>query len=460
MFSGRTYPRVLLLASVLEVFVLAAGCGGGDKNKGGDGDAQAGESNEAGATSTQGSGGRDDEGSGGLTGNDTGGNTQIGAAGSEPGTTTPAPEFEGPDLGGLSLEPTPGCNGGYDPDTGSLSLQIEESSHSLLLDATDGNLRANGFVCTDADGNAPMVGDVQQLVITGTSTDDTLVFDLLPGSFGDALLGTEGSITVDLGKGSDQVIVRGTRDNDTLACRGVTDSSDNGLDLGGGKYDVALSNAESLLVSMGPGADKFTGASDKVMCSLPLVIYGGADADWLQGGGADDELNGGDGPDEFHMSPSQDGMDVYNGGQDDDLASYAERSKPLSIKLCIAPDSTGCAADTCDCQPTSGEDGEKDTLVNVESADGGSGDDTIIGDDLPNFLSGGSGSDHIQGLGGDDQIDGDIGDDIIEGGAGDDLITARQGHDTVDCGDGGGDICLYIKGTTVSKNCETADQVD
>jgi Ca2+-binding RTX toxin-like protein len=161
------------------------------------------------------------------------------------------------------------------------------------------------------------------------------------------------------------------------------------------------------------------------------------------------------------MGTELDGADVYNGGPDDDLASYAERSKPLSIKLCIAADITGCAADTCDCQPISGEDGETDTLVNIESVEGGSGDDTIVGDDDMNVISGGSGNDTIQGLGGDDQIDGDIGDDTIDGGAGDDLITARQGHDKIDCGDGKGDICLYGKDASVNKTtCEVAEQVE
>ena len=83
----------------------------------------------------------------------------------------------------------------------------------------------------------------------------------------------------------------------------------------------------------------------------------------------------------------------------------------------------------------------------IENANGGSGADTITGNDAPNALSGGAGADYIRGLNGDDLVFGDDGADdvngnqgfdIVRGGEGADLVRGGQGVDTV-YGDAGDD---------------------
>ncbi len=465
MFSVRSYPRVLLAGATLA-FALATGCGD-------DGDpavppsASGGSGGEAGGTGTgttdvpeagapnEGSGGRTDEGSGGTTSEEQGGGTSVEQGGEGPGTSTPpAPEFEGVDLDDVELEPSPGCSGGFDPDTGSINLAIEGTGGTLLIDADGGYLRANGRICTAADGTEVRIDDVLQLGVDGTDGDDTLILDALPGPLGEALLATAGSIQADLGDGEDAFILRGSREDDRLTCSAGTGVRENILDLGGGVEAFSLRNAESLIASLGPGDDWFGGYVETKPCTLPMKLYAGADSDSLQGGSGDDELNGGEGTDEFDMGAGADGADVINGGGGEDLVSYGRRTLPLTVTLCTAPDELACAPSTCGCEANNGQDTEGDTIVNVEDADGGDGADVITGDEGPNVLSGKGGADRINGLGDVDQIYGDLGDDTLNGGAGDDIITGGSGTNTVDAG-GGDDICLFAKADKKPLNCET-----
>ena len=79
-----------------------------------------------------------------------------------------------------------------------------------------------------------------------------------------------------------------------------------------------------------------------------------------------------------------------------------------------------------------------DALINVQNATGGSGDDTLIGNDDANILDGAEGADTITGNGGDDTIvyvAGDGTDISLDGGADvtDDTlaITGTDGEDTI-----------------------------
>jgi len=454
----KTTNSALLVAGLIQVLALAVGCGGGD---GGHSDAQGGLGNDAGATSSEGGSPVD---TGGTTGNggsgsetSEGGNT---TGGSEIGNSSTAPEFEGVDLDGVTLVSAPGCVGGYNVDERSLALSVDEESHLVLLDALDGNLRANAQVCSAPDGSPVFAGDVEHLSITGGDADETVIIDLLTGDLGNGLLGSEGAIQIDLASGTDKLVVRGTRGDDHMACASTTSMSDSPvrIDLGSRAHALKASGVENLLASLGPGNDTFDGAESSLRCNLALEIYGGADSDVLIGGSKNDVLNGGDGADEFQMASTQDGRDIVNGGADDDLVSYAKRSKDVSVTLCEAPSLVGCPDGECTCEAISGETGEGDVIVNVEDADGGAGNDTLVGNDLANVLSGKDGSDKLQGLGGADQIYGDAGDDIIEGGADADLLIGGSGKNSIDGGEGD-DICFVSTRDASKKNCETPVEV-
>lgn len=77
--------------------------------------------------------------------------------------------------------------------------------------------------------------------------------------------------------------------------------------------------------------------------------------------------------------------------------------------------------------------------VTIENAIGGSGKDTIVGNEVANLLSGGRGADTIGGNGGADRIKGGAGFDTMDGGA---------GKDTLDYSDLGRGIYVELKGKT------------
>ena len=81
---------------------------------------------------------------------------------------------------------------------------------------------------------------------------------------------------------------------------------------------------------------------------------------------------------------------------------------------------------------------------------GGSGDDTINGDEGNDWLFGGSGDDTINGGSGNDRIYGGSGDDTISGGEGNDVLIGGWGDDDIDGGSGNdiiiGDGCWWETG--------------
>src|SRR4051794_684323 len=86
----------------------------------------------------------------------------------------------------------------------------------------------------------------------------------------------------------------------------------------------------------------------------------------------------------------------------------------------------------------SGGDG-RDRLSGGDDDDllsGDAGDDTLDGNDGEDFLSGGDDADELDGGDGDDAVAGDEDADIARGGTGDDTVSGDTGNDQLDGGDG------------------------
>ena len=81
--------------------------------------------------------------------------------------------------------------------------------------------------------------------------------------------------------------------------------------------------------------------------------------------------------------PGRQPLRLLDGGADTDTVSYASRTDGVEILLGVPS-------------------GAEDTVVNVENAMGGSGDDKMVGTDGPNAFFGNGGNDGLQGNGGDD----------------------------------------------------------
>ncbi|MEY8837814.1 M10 family metallopeptidase C-terminal domain-containing protein [Cribrihabitans sp. XS_ASV171] len=74
---------------------------------------------------------------------------------------------------------------------------------------------------------------------------------------------------------------------------------------------------------------------------------------------------------------------------------------------------------------------DDDTRSLIENATGGSGNDTIVGNDGNNTLNGGLGGDSLFGNDGGDRLNADGGNDHLEGGAGSDVLEGDTGRDTM-----------------------------
>lgn len=143
------------------------------------------------------------------------------------------------------------------------------------------------------------------------------------------------------------------------------------------------------------------------------TVWGGDGADRLEGGAAADALRGGHGNDVLIGGLAGDQL---SGGGGTDLLSYADRFDGVAVTL-----GSGIGDD--------GAPGEGDTaLRDVERVRGGSGDDSLSGDDDPNQLDGRGGDDVIVGSGAIDELIGGAGDDDV------DSLDANQ--ELVDCGGG------------------------
>jgi serralysin len=81
----------------------------------------------------------------------------------------------------------------------------------------------------------------------------------------------------------------------------------------------------------------------------------------------------------------------------------------------------------------------------IEAAIGGSGNDTLIGNQTSNLLEGGGGNDTIEGNEGNDFLVGDAGNDTLYGSFGDDIMDGGAGgSDTVSYGDAAGSVTVSL----------------
>ncbi len=308
-------------------------------------------------------------------------------------------------LGGLGDDNLDGGAG-----TGDMAQYYDATSGvtvSLLLQGQAQN--------TGAAGIDTLVGFEQ---IGGSAHADTLTGDtgsnFLDGSGGnDILAGGDGNDTLVGGDGSDTLNGGAGFDNASYnnAAGGVTVSllTQNVAQNTGAAGNDTLSGIENLT---GSGfADSLTGDSTS------NNINGGNGDDTLSGLGANDTLLGGAGNDTMNGDDGNDnlqgstGNDTLNGGAGFDTAGYGEFTAAVTVDLRIQ----GASQDT--------GAGGVDTLNSIENINGGSGNDTLIGDDTGNFNFGGAGNDTMIGNGGDDQLTGGFGDDTIDGGAGGDVAT-------------------------------------
>jgi hypothetical protein len=138
----------------------------------------------------------------------------------------------------------------------------------------------------------------------------------------------------------------------------------------------------AVTVDLGPRSSSGDHGIDELI-SIEAVL-GGAGSDSLVGNAGSNTLHGGM------------GADTLNGAAGDDWASYTGATGAVTVDL-------GAGS-------SSGDHGN-DSLIDFNAVAGGSGNDSLVGDGLSNWLIGGDGNDSLNGGTGNDTLDGGMGHD-------------------------------------------------
>jgi Ca2+-binding RTX toxin-like protein len=224
----------------------------------------------------------------------------------------------------------------------------------------------------------------------------------------------------------------------------------------------------------GPGADQLYGeaGSDGLYGNGGNdVLVGGPDSspvpitddDLLDGGPGNDNLYGGFGNDTLIGGPRFAGSvsddDLLSGGSGFDTADYSARTASVHVTV------DGVADDGWNDPYLDGQLEHDNVVPDVERVFGGSGNDTLIGNDASNWLTGGAGDDVLGGRGGNDFLNGDAGsdevagetgDDHLDGGTGGDWVYGYLGNDVIESRDGFRDN-ISCSGDTDTLTADTLD---
>ncbi|GAB2805235.1 calcium-binding protein [Actinoallomurus bryophytorum] len=268
-------------------------------------------------------------------------------------------------------------------------------SGGLQILGNDGNDTIN----SGGGGFYQLVGGAgDDFINAGTSTD---AVSLLGGDGDDTITGGAGDDTLSGKAGTDTL--NGGGGNDRLAGDDNPNDTVGGADTlnGGAGDDILQGHAGNDTLQGGTGNDQ---------------IDAGAGNDVIVGGPGDDRIDGSDGDDQSIAESTPDGADVFFGEAGTDTMSYSLRTTAVAV--------------TPDDRADDGAFNEGDNVAStVENITGGQGGDFLFGNDLPNRLFGGNGSDSLNA------VDGVSGNDVVDGaqGTGTDTCTADPGDTIRNC---------------------------
>lgn len=202
------------------------------------------------------------------------------------------------------------------------------------------------------------------------------------------------SLTINAGKGNDVVNARSVTAGTRLAYNG-----------NGGTDELLGANVANTWILSGANSGTLNGSTASVTFTQVEKLTGGSGADTFvfQKGGS--------------ISGAIDGL----GGVDTLDCSLLTSSVMLNLL-------TGQALLTTPATPLA------DSVLNIENANGGAGNDILIGNAAANVLKGGGGNDLLVGLQGNDTLDGGADRDLLFGGDGADTLTGGSGENLLVAG--------------------------
>lgn len=356
-----------------------------------------------------------------------------------------------------------------DGKAGADTMTGGQGNDSYLVDnAADSIVEAigGGTDTVTASVDYALGNEVENLTLTGTAraaTGNTLANVLTGTSGNDMLDGKAGADTMIGGAGDDTYSVDNLLDTAVEAAGGGTDTIVASID-----YTLAAGEVENLTLT--GSAHIGTGNTRK------NVIRGGTGNDTLDGGRGGDTLIGGAGDDRYILRTTSDVVtEASDGGTDTAVAKFNATLAANVENLEISGTGRVGIGNALDNVLTGG--------VGTQILQGGAGNDTYVidnaGDMVVEDVAGGidtvvtsidlaaipanienirltgrahaavgnDDSNRLSGGSGDDRLDGGGGDDLALGGAGGDTLISRAGHDTLS--GGAGDDVYKVAGGSV-----------
>lgn len=289
----------------------------------------------------------------------------------------------------------------FDAITGVLTIVANELDNIVTVSRDGaGNIRVNGGLVA-ITGGVPTVANTLLIQIFGRGGNDLLSLDETNGALPKAnMYGEAGDDTLTGGSAND--ILNGGPGSDALLGKGGADTL-----LGGDDNDTATGGDGDDNIQLGIGNDRF-------------IWNPGDDTDLIEGGDGIDtvEVNGGNGAEDFTITA--------NGTR-----ARFDRINPAPFFLDIG---------TCEnllLKANGGNDtlactGNLAALIQI-TADGGAGDDTLLGSNGADVLIGGDNNDFIDGQQGNDTAFLGAGDDVFQWdpGDGNDTVEGQTGNDSL-----------------------------
>ena len=350
----------------------------------------------------------------------------------------------------------------FDPGTATVRVDVNGLTATVTSTGAAGIIRVNDVAC-----GAATITNTDRLVIRGGALQDNVALRgvFAPGLTPEADAVSEieislvsiQNLTWRLGAGDDTLVSNGGTaldfggDGDTDVTGGVIGSIQGGpgndlIDFTDhtGNFSLSGQDGNDHLIG-GNGNNTLMGnAGDD-------TLEGNAGNDRLDGGPGNDSMFGDGGIDTFAEDATANGADDMFGGPQRDTVDYGMRTVAVNVTLGAGTDDDG-------------EAGEGDNVAaDVENAEGGDGDDTLVGTAGQNRLTGGLGNDSLSGganrdflFGGEgnDTVNGDAGADDLHGEGGDDILVGDPAAvDRFFGGDGNDQITGNTDGRVEPVNC-------
>jgi Ca2+-binding RTX toxin-like protein len=262
-------------------------------------------------------------------------------------------------------------------------------------DVVDGGEGIDTIDFSIASGVAAILDDFALDLVQALAAPLSNIENAVGSAGDDYIRGTAGANKIDGGAGNDTI--EGGLGNDELIGGTGVDKISYDFSTVGVTFDLSKTTAQIT----GVGRDKVSGFENIDGSAFADVLIGDKNANSINGGKGNDIIQGGLGADQLSGG---DGNDILRGGLGDDVLLGDAGNDTASF----SDIKTGVLANLNGGNGTAtylnGAKTETDTLDQIENLIGGSGHDSLEGDEFDNVIEGGAGNDELRGDEGSETI--------------------------------------------------------